>query len=98
MKQIAKIIASIENWWNMQTNQRHWYEIKLSYWENGVQKFDWVSQIGVLKKKTMLDSREVKKSLLPLHKINFTSKPKLKNGVLTVTTICYLGKFSQKSK
>lgn len=97
MKVIVKVISSIANWWNLKTNQRHWYEIKFVYSERGINKIEWVDQIGVLCQFTILDKVEVKKSFPPLHKRNFVNKVELHNGNLDVIILCYLGKFSQKT-
>lgn len=96
MKELAKIIARLKVWWNIQTKQYHWFEVKYSYLVDGKEVFSWIAQTGVNDLRLTLDRRDMKKSLTPLHKWDETKNLKLQNGKIDALVICYLGRFAKK--
>jgi hypothetical protein len=80
--------------WNKYNNLYYWYEVRYKYSNNGHNIFDWVTQIGVRDRKTLLNSRDIKKIQKPLDN-DKKVKRLLCNGQMSVEIICYLGRFSK---
>lgn len=91
MKELTNKIKSIIGFFSKK--KYHWYEIKFIYKDksNNQLVLSWFSQIGFSKRNTVLNSREVKKVLTPLHKDKSMPKSRLKNGFLFCEVKCYLG-------
>lgn len=93
---INKIIESakriIEN---ISARKYHWYEVRYIYNVKGNKVFDFVNEIGLSEKKTILNQRQVKKATKPLHKVKQV-KNLLNNGQFNVEVMCYLGYFKAR--
>jgi len=74
----------------------HWYEIKFVYRKrkNGRISFDFKKQCGFTHKTALLNKREIKKTISPLHK-HKDIKPYLCNGKMDCEITCYLGRFNK---
>ena len=73
----------------------YWYQVKYVYRDkvNGKILFDFQGQVGLVKQNTINNQRRINKINIPLHKMDSVNHL-LCNGILSVETICYLGKFS----
>ena len=56
---------------------------------------DWVADVGLTQKRTILKAREIKKISVPLHKIKGMPKDLLCNGCLFFEPVAYLGWFKR---
>ena len=75
----------------------HWYEVRYIYLLGRKAIFEFTAQIGLKEQSTVLNRREVKKVVGPLHLLRGGElKNSLKNGLLNAETICYLGFFANK--
>jgi hypothetical protein len=77
----------------MEKKKRYWYECKVKYLVNGVLIFSYITQIGLLEQKGVLNRRYMKKSDSPLHLNKKIDKKHLKNGAIDLEVICFLGYF-----
>lgn len=78
----------------------YWYEIKLVYREKKTNNviFHWYTQTGFTYQDTILNKREVKKTVSPLHLQPNTPRKLLVNGYLDAEVQCYLGRFNMPLK
>lgn len=78
----------------------HWYEIKFIYRSKRTNKviFHWYTQSGFTYNDAVLNKREVKTTISPLHKRNDIDRSLLKNGYLEAEIQCYLGRFNRPLK
>ena len=71
----------------------YWYQVKYIYKKKDATIIlAWQQQIGLIKHKTILNPRQVKKIPKPLHKDELV-KHLLCNGIFQVESIAYLGRF-----
>jgi|688.fasta_scaffold559828_2 hypothetical protein len=91
---VIRCFSRINFLWNKHNNLYYWYEVRYKYSNNGHNIFDWVTQIGVRERKTLMNSREIKKIPKPLHN-DKKVKRLLCNGQMSVEIMCYLGRFSK---
>lgn len=77
----------------------YWYQVKYTYREklNGRIIFHWKETIGLVKRRTIIDHREVKQTIEMFDRKPFV-RSLLCNGILSAEPICYLGKFSTNNK
>jgi hypothetical protein len=74
----------------------HWYEVRYIYsTKDGVKVFDYVTQIGLTDKSTILKRRTLKKIGKPIHMQSKKLRKYLCNGGFAVEVLCYLGKFNK---
>jgi hypothetical protein len=78
----------------------HWYEIKFIYRDKHTNNvlFHWYSQCGFTYQDAILNKREVKLTISPLHKRLDIHKRLLNNGYLDTEVNCYLGRFNRGLK
>ena len=89
---VSRCFSRFNYWWNKNSGQYYWFEVRYVYTKNGSRILDWVSQIGVRELKTTANRRELKKIPQPLHK-NKQIKKYMCNGKFDVEVICYLGRY-----
>lgn len=83
-------------WLNNKLNTRYWYAVRFIYKnKRGEIVFDFVQEVGLVKKRTILNHRRLKKILLPVHKLNGIPKYLLCNGKFIVEVGSYLGWFKR---
>lgn len=83
-------------WLNNKLNTRYWYAVRFIYKnKRGDKVLDFVQEVGLTKKGTILKHRKLKKILLPVHKLNGIPKYLLCNGNFVVEVVAYLGWFKR---
>lgn len=79
----------------LMSKKYYWYEVKFVYKnKSGTEVLHWYHQIGLKHQDTILDYRQIKKIVKPLHMYNAISKYSLCNGNFTLEEISYLGRFN----
>lgn len=78
----------------------HWYELKFIYRDKHTNNevFHWIAESGFTYQDAILNKREVKLTVSPLHKKTDVPKRLLKNGYIDTEVICYLGRFNNTIK
>lgn len=83
-------------WLNNKLKTRYWYAVRFIYRnKKGEKVFDFVTEVGLTKKRMILKHRETKKILLPVHKLTGVPKYLLCNGSVVVEIVTYLGWFKK---
>lgn len=91
---VSRCFSRFNYWWNKNSGQYYWFEVRYIYTKNGSRILDWVDKIGVRELKTTVNKRELKKIPQALHK-DKRIKKYLCNGKFDVEIMCYLGRFSK---
>lgn len=73
----------------------YWYELLFTYRVNGEKIFDFTLQMGFKEHSDILNHRMIKKNAPRLDKSEKFKNLKrhLDNGIIQVSTVCFLGKF-----
>lgn len=82
-------------WLNNKIGTRYWYAVRFIYKNKSGKVLDFVQEVGITKKATILKHRKIKKILLPIHKLNGIPKYVLCNGKIAVEVVAYLGWFKR---
>lgn len=86
-------------WFNIKFGARYWYSVRFIYKnKHGERLFDFVNEVGLVEKQTILNHRSIKKIIKPLHGIKSIPKYLMCNGSLSIEVTSYLGWFKYKLK
>ena len=71
----------------------YWFQVRFIYSVDSRKLFDFVTEVGLESKETILQKRRIKKLTKPVHLREGIPKYMLKNGTFAVEVISYLGRF-----